>query len=392
MRYLPLVLRHLRRNWLRTSSTILAMAACIFLFCTLRTLLDAVSFNLRSANDSRLITRHSVSLTFNLPLAYKERIAALPGVEAATAAVYFGGLLGNDFRNFFPNSAVEADTFFATYPEFMVPPEQYEAFRADLRGCVVGRATAERFGWKLGDTLQLESYIPPYRIGRPFDFVVRGIYDADQQRFPGTDVTTLFFHFKYLYEATRQTSGVGSYIVKISDPRQAGRISSAIDALFENSDVPTRTDTESSFRAGFISMAGNLAVLLNGVALMVMFAILLVTANAMSMSIRERKAEIAVLKTLGFPSRLVMVLVLAEGAVIGAAGGSLGLLLGTATLRRLPYLPIIGGAVRGFPNLGMTPQLAAVGLTLALLLSLAAAFVPALVAYRARIVDALRQA
>src|SRR5262245_50763379 len=200
MRFLPIVLKHLRRSWICSASTILALALCIFLFCTLQTFLAAVERNLRSANASRLVTRHAVSLVFNLPLAYRDRIAAVPGVKQVAMQNWFGGARrAGDFSEFFPNLAVEAEPFLEMYPELVLTPEEKQAFLADPSGCIMGPDTAARFGWKLGDTFQLESFIPPYRIGRPFEFVIRGIYSTDQVRYPGTDRTAMFFHHKYLY-------------------------------------------------------------------------------------------------------------------------------------------------------------------------------------------------
>ena len=368
------------------------MSVCIFLFCTLRTFVEAVTWNLQSANASRLVTRHAVSLVFNLPIAYKERIASLPGVVRVAMVNWFGGARrAGDFSEFFPNLAVEAEPYLALHPEFILPEEQKRAFLADQRGCIVGRKTADRFGWKIGDAFQLESFIPPYRAGRPFEFIIQGIFDTDQARYPGTDTTAMFFHWKYLYEMTNQRVGVGNFTIEIADPAQASAISRAVDALFENSDAQTRTETEAAFRAGFVSMAGNLALLLNGIALAVMFTILLVTANTMSMAVRERRTEIAVLKTLGFPSGLVMALILGESLLLGALGGGVGILLGREMIRALPHLPFIGDAVRGFPNLGLSPAIASLGFGMSLCLGLLAGIVPALLAYRARVTDMLRQ-
>ncbi len=391
MKFAPFILKHLRRNWIRTTLTVAAMAVCIFLFCTLRTFVQAVTYNLRSANASRLVTRHAVSLVFNLPIAYRERIAALPGVKSVAMVNWFGGTRRpNDFTDFFPNFAVEAEPYLAMYPEYIVPEDQKRAFVQDLRGCVVGRGTARHFGWKVGDIFQLESFIPPYRVGRPFEFVIEGIYDTDPVGHPGTIDTVMLFHWRYLYEMTGQRVGVGTYAIEIADPSQAAAIGRAVDALFENSEAQTKTETEAAFRASFVSLAGNLALLLNGIALAVMFTILLITANTMSMAVRERRTEIGVLKTLGFPSRLVMGLILGESALLGALGGGIGILFGWGMIRILPEMPFIGDAVRGFPDLGLSPAIAGLGFATGLLLGVLAGLVPALLAYRARIVEILR--
>ncbi len=392
MRYLPYVLKHLRKSWVRTTSTVLAMSVCIFLFCTLQTVIAAVNWGLKSANASRLVTRHAVSLVYNLPIAYKQRIAQLPGVKSVATSNWFFGFPGAtpDFKNFFANFAIDPEEYLAIYPEYLLTPQAKADFLADRRGCIVGPETAAKFGWKVGSSFQLESVIPPYRTGKPFEFVIRGIYRVDDVRYPGTDGRLMFFHWKYLDEATRGRAGAGTYNVEIADPQQAGAVARAIDAQFENSERQTKTETEAAFRASFASLSGNLALLLNGIGIAVTFTILLVTANTMSMAVRERRTEIAVLKTLGFGSRLVMALVLAESLVLGLLGGAVGLGLGALMIKALPRLPFIGDAVRQFPNLGLSPQVAALGFAIALFIGLAAGLVPALSAYRARITEALR--
>lgn len=393
MKFVPFILKHLRRNWIRTISTVMAMAVCIFLFCTLQTLIAAVTWNLKSAGASRLNTRHSVSLIFNMPKSYEPRIASIPGVKRVAAVNFFGGVRNSNkpTDGFFPNLAVEAENFLPMYPEYILTEQQKQRFFADRRGCIVGKATAEKYHWKEGDAIQLESIIPPYRIGKPFEFVISAIYETDQIHHPGTIDTALFFHYKYLDEATQGRAQVGMYRTEIADPQQAGVVSKAIDALFENSNAQTHTETEAAFRAGFLSLAGNLSLLLNGIAMAVMFTILLVTANTMSMAVRERRTEIAVLKTLGFPSGLVMGLLLGESLLLGALGGTVGILLGRAMIKALPNVPFIGTAVQGFPNLGMSLPVGSLGMGVALFLGLAAGFIPAFLAYRARVTELLRQ-
>jgi putative ABC transport system permease protein len=407
VKFFPFILKHLRRNWIRTTSTVLAMALCIFLFCTLQSVLAAVNGLLEGSSASRLVTRHAVSLVFALPLSYGSRIQSIPGVKRVAVVSWFGGSLPakkegkaeegssstTDWSNFFPNMAVEAEPFLAMYPEYQIPPDQYQAFMQDMRGAVVGRKLAEKFGWKLGDKFFLESFIPPYRKrDGPFEFVVRAIIDVDRAKHPSTDLNIMYFHYKYLYEATGRFLSAGSYWVEIDDPDQAGTVSKAVDALFENSDAQTHTETEKAFAAGFISMAGNLALLLNGIGLAVSFTILLVTANTMSMAVRERRTEIAVLKTLGFSSALVMGLVVAEAVLLGVLGGALGIGGSKAIMWVLTNAPGIKDALAGIglSEMKLQPMVAALGFGVALVLGFAAGFVPALNAYRSRITDMLR--
>jgi putative ABC transport system permease protein len=391
MKYAPLILKHLRKNWIRTLSTVLAMAVCIFLICTLQTVVDAVNYGLSTGNAARLVTRHYVSLVFNLPDTYEARIAAIPGIKNVTIVTWFGGVYRGDMKYFFPNLAVEPGKFLDIYPELMLPEDQKQAWFHDGRGCIIGRKLAEKNGWKIGDTFQLESFIPPYRVGKPFEFVIDGIYDTDPVKYPATDLTAMYFNHKYLYEAIKPSRSVGTLTLLIDDPKNAGRISKAIDAEFENSDTQTKTETEQAFRASFIAMAGNLALLLNGIGLAVAFTILLVTANTMSIAVRERQQEIGVLKTLGFPSALVMGLILVEALLLGAIGGAIGLGLAGVVIHVLPDMPFIGDVVRQFPGLGLSPKIVSYGLGVALLLGLLAGFIPAMMAYRARITEVLRQ-
>ncbi len=408
MKFLPYILKHLRRNWIRTGSTILGMALCIFLFCTLRTVLRAMDDARTLGNVTRLVTRHAVSLVYNLPLSYEGQIAQVPGVKRVAISSWFGGSLpakkesqdgkkgagghGPDFSNFFTNLAVEDESYFAMHPEFKVPDEEMKAFREDLRGCIIGRGLAKQFGWKVGDTFFLESFIPPYRRREgPFEFVVRGVFDADKVREPAADDRVMYFHYKYLYESTGQRVGAGLYVVELQDPSRAAAVAGAIDKIFQNSEAETKSETEAAFRADFIAMIGNLALLLNSIGLAVIFTILLVTANTMSMAVRERRTEIAVLKTLGFTSRQVLGLILAEAFTIGALGGAIGLGLSVLIIRAMTKVPGVSGFINGFPNFGLHWSVSSQGLAIALFLGLAAGLMPALSAYRARITEMLRQ-
>lgn len=390
MKFLPYILKHLRHNWLRTGSTVMGMAVCIFLFCTLQTIIEAINWGLKAGTANRLMTRHAVSLVYPMPLTYREQIKKVEGVKRVAASNWFFGFLGGgnpDYRNFFANFAVDAEEYLDIHPELILTPEERQAFLADQRGAVVGPETAAKFGWKVGDAFQLTSVI--YK-GHPYDFVIRGIYKVDNDRYPGTDGRVMFFHWKYLYEASDRRAQIGTFNVEIDDASQAGAISKRIDALFENSDAQTKTETEAAFRASFVSMAGNLALLLNGIGLAVTFTILLVTANTMSMAVRERRTEIGVLKTLGFKSPLVMSLILVESLVLGVLGGAVGLFLGRGMIGILPRLPMIGDAVRAFPNLGLSPRVAVLGFGIAILIGLVAGFVPGLLAYRSKITESLR--
>jgi putative ABC transport system permease protein len=407
MKFVPYLLKHLRRNWFRTTLTVLAMAMCIFLFCTLQSVLAQVNGLLDSRSAKRLVTRNSVAITFPLPIAYEGRIQSVPGVERVALSNWFGGMLpakkegkadsgagaSTDFSNFFPNLAVELEPFLAMYPEYEIPPDQYRALLADRRGCVIGRQLADKFGWKLGDSFYLESFIPTHRKpDGPFEFVVRAIFDIDPVKYPSSTSNLMLFSRDYLYEATGRKLQAATFYVEIKDAEKAGEMSAAIDRLFENSDAQTHTETEKAFAASFVAMAGNLALLLNGIGVAVTFTILLVVANTMSIAVRERRKEIGVLKTLGFTSGRVMGLVVAESLLIALLGGAVGVLGSNGIMWVVTHTPGLRGTLAniGMSELHLKPLVAALGFAVAVFLGFAAGFVPALGAYRARITDMLR--
>jgi putative ABC transport system permease protein len=389
MKWTPFVLKHLRQNWIRTASTAAGIAVCIFLFCTLQTFVASLHGSLNQG-AARLITRNSVSRFYSVPNAYEDRIAAVPGVKRVAAANYFGGMRDvNNPDSEFANFAIEAENFLAMYPEYMLTEAEKKAFLGNQRGCIVGRALAQQFNWKTGEALQLTSNI--YRTGKPFEFVISAIYQTDQTRYPGTNESTLFLHYKYLDEMTGRKAGVRTYRVEIASPKEAGVISHAIDDLFENSDAQTHTETEAQYRTATGMLGGNLALLLNGIGLAVMFTLLLVTANTMSMAVRERRTEIGVLKTLGFSGQLVLGLILAEGVLLGVSGAAVGLLLGRFLVDVLPVVPVIGDLVRRFPKMNVPPTIAGAGILIGMSLGLLAGLLPSVSAYRAKVTELLRQ-
>jgi putative ABC transport system permease protein len=392
MKFLPYIVKHLRKNWIRTTSTMLAMALCIFLIGTLQTLLAAFYGGIDRASTERLVTRNRVSLVFSLPLSYEPRLAAMPGIRRVAKSNWFGGVMGNDanpdMKNFFPNFAVDAEPYLAMYPEYGLTAAEKQAFLNDPRGCIIGSDLADKHGWKIGSVVPLTSTIPPYKIGKPFEFVVQGIYHPDEQKYPSHSKQILLFHWKYLYEATNRRATVGTYVTQIANPDQAAAMAAAIDKTFENSDAETKTETEGQFYAGFLKMVGDLALILNSIGLAVAFTILAVCANTMSMSIRERRKEIAVLKTLGFSSALVLSLVLGEALVIGLVGGILGLGLTKVALSAAGSVP----GLNGFgASLHLDPNLLAMMFGLSALIGLLSGLQPAVSAYRSNITAMLRQ-
>jgi putative ABC transport system permease protein len=323
-------------------------------------------------------------------MSYEGRLQAIPGIKRVSKSNWFQGTRGSDgdMKDFFPNFAVDAEPYLAMFPEYGLTEVEKQAFFREPRGCVIGEGLAEKFGWKVGSTLQLESGIPTYRTGKPFEFVVSAVYRVDTQKYPNHSDQLFLFHWKYLYEATNRRASVGTYYTQLANPSQAAAVAKTIDATFANSDAETKTETEGQFIAGFIKLIGDLALILNAIGLAVAFTILAVSGNTMSMSIRERRKEIAVLKTLGFSSVLVLGLVLGEALVIGLVGGALGVGAASVLLSAAGDIPGLSGFGA---TLQVTPALMAGMFGVSGLIGLLSGLHPAVSAYRANITEMLRQ-
>ncbi len=378
MRFLPLILRNLGRKKTRTLLTAGSIAVALFLFGLLVTIQTALSAGVSVAGANRLVVRNRISLIMPLPYAYQERIRQIPHVTEVAFANWFGGVY-QDQRNFFPQFAIDPESWRAVYPEYRIPDDQWRAFLGDREGAVVGRATAERFGWKVGDRIPLEGTIFP----GTWEFNIRAIYDGTRR---GDDETQLWFHWKYLEERSRFIKGlVGWYVVQIDDPDNAMAVTQAVDSRFANSPWETSTETESSFAAAFAKQIGNIRLIVLSIGAVVMFTLLLVTGNTMAMAVRERTSELGVLKALGFGDVTVLLLVMAESTLLALVGGAVGLALAK------------GFTALGDPTHGMLPVFylgtdkVLLGAGLAVLVGLAAGAVPALTAMRLQIVDALRR-
>jgi putative ABC transport system permease protein len=378
MKYLPFIFRNLFRRKTRTLLTVGSIAVALFLFGLLVTIETSLNAGVDVAGADRLIVRNKTSLIMPLPLSYQERLRQIEHVTEATFATWFGGIY-QDQKNFFPQFAIDTETYRELFPEFRIPDEQWQAFLADQEGAVVGRTTAERFGWKVGDRIPIQGTI----WSGTWDFNIRAIYEGERA---GDDESMFWFHWKYLEERRPFGKGtVGWYTVKLDDPDHAVEVGRAIDERFANSAWETSTETEKAFAAGFAKQIGNIRLLILSIGAVVLFTLLLVTGNTMAMAVRERVPELGVLKTLGFGDRTVLALVLAESLLIAMVGGALG--LGLAKLFTLGGDPT-GGML---PVFYLAPGKMALGAALALFVGLAAGSIPALTAMNLRIVDALRR-
>ena len=379
MKFLPLLFANLLRRKVRTTLTVGSFAVALFLFCILVTIRAAFNAGVDVAGADRLLVINKVSLIQPLPLAYKDRIQRQPGVKEVTFANWFGGVY-QDEKNFFAQFAIDHETYRKLYPEFLVPDDQWAAFLADKQGAIVGKATADRFGFKVGDRVPITGASFPGL----WEFNVRGIYTGKR---PNDDLTQFWFRSDYFMEKAPLwvKNYIGWYTVRIAPGADSVQVARAVDEAFANSAWETRTQTEAAFMASFVEQMGNIEFLMGAIGTVVFFTLLLVTGNTMAIAVRERTGELAVLKTVGFGDRAVLVLVMAESLLLAFLGGALGIGLAKAF------------TLRGDPTNGMLvsfylpPSGIAAGAALALAVGLLAGLLPAVTAMRLQVVEALRR-
>ncbi len=322
--FLNLVLRNAWQHRLRSGLTVLGMIVAILAFGLLGTVVDAWYAGADGAAANRLIVRSSISLVFPLPQTYKERIRAVDGVRDLSWANWFGGIY-KEPKNFFAQFAVDGESYFRLYPEFVVGEGAMRDFLRDRKGCVVGRKLAETHGLRVGDTLTLKGTIYP----GSWDFVIRAIYDGARK---GTDQSQMFFHWAYLNETVKarmpgRANNVGVFIAEVDSADRVATVSRAIDREFANSRAETLTETEKAFALGFIAMTEAIVVAIRIVSYLVIFIIMAVMANTMAMTARERTAEYATLRALGFPPGFVAALICGESLLLAGVGGFAGIVL-----------------------------------------------------------------
>lgn len=380
---LRLLFKNAFRHRLRTVLTMVGLVVAICAFGLLRTIVDAWYAGVEGTSSTRLITRNSISLTFPLPLSYADRLRSVEGVTGVSWSNWFGGVYITE-RNFFPQFAVDAPSYLALYPEYVLKDDEKKAFLLDRQGVIVGRKLADTYGWKVGDQIALRGTIYP----GTWVFNLRGIWDGVDAR---TDESQLLMHWQYLSETARKRLGrsmadyVGVYVVRIDQPDNAPVVSERIDTLFKNSLGETLTETEKAFQLGFVSMSETILVAINAVSLVIVVIIMAVMANTMSMTARERLSEYATLKALGFPPAFIVKLLFGESLVIALLGGGLGLAL------TLPIAAAFAKAVGTlFPVFLVSDLTMALQLAASVVVGLVAAAWPAWKMSRISIVNGLR--
>jgi putative ABC transport system permease protein len=382
MKFRRLILANLFRKKIRLLLTVGSFAIALVLFTFLAVVNSAFNRGVDIAGADRLIIVNRIGLIQTMPISYGDKIRAIPGVKYVTQNHWFGGVY-QDEKNFFPQFAIDVENHRQVYPEFQVPDDQWNTFVKDQQGAIAGATTAKRFGWKVGDRIPIKNAL--YGATKTWEFNLDGIYhtekaDGDQSQF--------WFHWKNFDEnvpaAVKSTAGW--YILKLNSPDDAVRVAKTIDATFANSSAETKTETESAFAAGFAKQFGNIEFLILTIGTVVFFTLLLVTGNTMAISVRERTAELAVLKAIGVTDRTILFLVLFEAMLIALIGGIIGLLLAWAAI------PVISVALTGLlPPLLLSKTMLSAGLLFAIFVGMVSGLLPGIGAMRMRVVNALRR-
>jgi len=382
MKFRGLIFANLFRKKLRLVLTIGSFAVALFLFAFLAVVKGAFNRGADIAGADRLVIINRISIIQPLPLSYRDKILRIPGVKAITHNNWFGGVYKEE-KNFFPQFVIDVENHRQVMAELKIPDDQWNNFVKDRQGAIVGAKTAARFGWKIGDRIPIKNSL--FGGGDTWEFNLDGIYHSERV---GGDESQFWFQWDYFEERMPQSfkGNIGWYVLKLDSPDDAVRVARTIDDMFANSSFETKTETESAFAAGWVKQFGNIEFLILTIGSVVFFTLLLVTGNTMAISVRERTAELAVLKAVGFKDRSVLFLVLAEALVIALVGGLLG--LGLAAMA----VPVLAAALNGLlPTLVLSKSILSLGLAFAILVGIASGLLPGIGAMRMRVVNALRR-
>jgi putative ABC transport system permease protein len=380
MSYQGFVWRNGVRNKRRALLTMASVAITMFVLSNLATFVTQFDRTLQRTNPLRLMTRHAVTLTQFLPARHRRQMEKIPGVAAVVPMTYFGGVYIDRAHTDFSQFSCDPQALFEAYPEFQIPDEQKQAFIRERTAVIVGRQKAEKHGWKLGDRITIKGFIFDFDL----ELTVRGIFTSESRGREGA----VYFHHDYLEEAIGATrSFAGFYSIRVDSAESVPRVMKVIDAAFRNTDAPTKTETEQSFLANFVSMLGNIKVLVATISSVILVTLLLVTGNTMAMSVRERVREVAVLKSLGFGRRRVLVMLASEGVIISLTGG----LIGCAATRLLAAFVDMPALTQGLFQVFEVPWgITVVGLFVSVSVGLLSTAMPAYRASSVTVAEGLR--
>ena len=373
--------RSLWRNRVRSFVTLLGVASLLFLVSFLVSILTGLAHSTETdTSHLRLITRHQISLTFPLPESYWERIRQVPHVRQVCPTSWYGGKYGDGSGStFFARFFVDPATFLDVMTDLHLPEDQARDWMADRQGAITSEKLAKKYGWKLGDRITLVGDIYPVTT----ELNLRGLYTGGEDGF--------YFQRKYVEEATGNPGQVGTFTIAVDEAASLAPVGKAIDAMFEDGEAPTKTESEKAFQAGFVSMMGNVKGFITRLALVIAVTVLLTAGNTMAMAIRERRTEIAVLKALGFLPGRILRMILCESLLLTGLAG----LLGVGGFWLLTWLLFVVAKIE-VPMLFFVPTLQLVpGLLLfagVAVLGIVAGIIPGWMAARRSVVDGLRRA
>lgn len=381
--YFKLIFKNVFRAKLRTALTITGFIIAIVAFGLLQTVVDAWYSAANASSGTRLVTRNAISLVFPMPTYYRERMRSVEGVRSVSYSQWFGGIY-KEPQNFFPQFAIDHTNYLEMFPEFIIKPDELLAFKRDRQGAMVGRKLADQFGWKIGDVVPIRGTIFPGK----WQFTIRGIFDGRDE----TTITRQFFlQWDYINEDIkrrfpRRGDQIGAFNIEIADASRAAEISKEIDNMFRNSLAETLTETEKAFQLGFVAQSESIVVAIRAVSFVVIFIIMAVVANTMAMTARERIAEYATLKALGFSPRYVASLIFGEAMLLAAVGAGIGILLTFPVAQGFASSP--GGAA--FATFTVSSDTVLLQIGCAAVVGFIAALVPSWRSANVKIVDGLR--
>ncbi len=383
---LRLVLRNILAHPLRSSMTTGSVILAVFLLCMLRAMVAGLSSTVEEASNKRLWVQSAVSLYVNLPLSYTSKIAAVDGAKMVTRHNWFGGIY-QDESNFFGQFAVDPDTLLKSYPEMAIVEGSYQDFVSTRTGCIIGTDLAATYDWQVGDRIPLIGTIYPRLGGDAWEFTVSAIYGSST---PAIDRNRMYFQFDYLMEAIEVGDSVGDmevgmFLIVVEDGHDATQVMADVDGLFENGPQRVQTTTDAEFNRQFVSMLGDIPLLLATIGGAVLFAIFFAVLNTMLMAGRERMRDVGIMKALGFTDGVVFATLLFEALFLCVIGGLLG--LGAAVLAEDQVSRFIGPQLGGF-EISATTML--MGMGIALGVGLLSGAVPGWLASRLHPVRALR--
>ncbi len=382
MKYVGLIWAGIFRKPVRSLLTMASIVIAFLLFGILQSVTVSFNSGIILAEADRLVVAPKYSIIDDIPVSYGPRIAQTPGVKYVTHMSWFGGTY-KDPENFFPRWPVDTGQFFEIFPEFMLDEGEKQQFKTLRTAAIVGREVADKYDIQVGDKMPLIANIWPNKDNRLWEFDLVGIYDGRDEKV-AADQMYMNYEFFDEYRAFG-TGGVGQFVITIEDQGQSAEIAKRIDAMFANSSDETKTQTEKAYNQMFANQAGNIALVMTAILSAVFFTILLLTGNTMSQAMRERIPELAILKTLGFTNRSVLLLVLTESVCMAMVGCVLGLVVAAAVIAEMPAsVPFLGGTV-------MPAVVAIEGVVVAILLGLVVGAPPAWNAMKLSIVDALRE-